>query len=509
MKKFFLIFALLLCSLFGFAQFDNYKTVGRNNVTQRDIVAFVHRFEDEITRASIDTTSNRALVTVWGDPKGKRIRKKDLIRREVCYDLESQKEIWSKKLNWDEALVKIGDFYMYQMPQSYMTDERTFRLNAETGEKMYKIGSNLYIPYVNYEKGYIICCRKYFGHLRKFPLKNISMQTNEVLWERKMDLSAGCEVEGKFNDSVLLLVASGIHSLNINDGTGWSYEMKTNKVESFVDYPYEYKYVVDCHSNLLVDSTSVTVASCEEIVKFDTEGNVIWRGELDPEKTGRSHLVKNKDYVVLINLGFAKARRKYKDSGRPYFAVFDAESGKNLCVHERQQNADYFLDAKFCEDTLFIISADKKEHFTVEKYLMPDGVALAKKTFNSTSTDKTGALYGFLDESIYVKNDSVLTPIVKADTNSIYVNCKRTIMKFNRKLTVMGNVEFMDCYELLREYNGIRYFGHDGKIMAVDANDTEIATFDFDSMYFSESKLFSIDGSALYEVDLKQVFASE
>lgn len=78
-------------------------------------------------------------------------------------------------------------------------------------------------------------------------------------------------------------------------------------------------------------------------------------------------------------------------------------------------------------------------------------------------------------------------------------------MKFNRKLTVMGNVEFKDCYELLREYNGIRYFVHDGKIIAVNANDTEIATFDFDRMYLSESKQFSIDGSALYEVDLKQV----
>ena len=131
MRNRLLLFAVLLCGSASFAQVSNYKTVGRNNVTQRDIVAFVHQFDGEIKKATIDTTSNTALITISDDPQAK---------REVCYDLVSQKKIWSKKLNNQETIVKFGDYFIYASPRTLWKQEKTYRLDGKSGEKKFMIG---------------------------------------------------------------------------------------------------------------------------------------------------------------------------------------------------------------------------------------------------------------------------------------------------------------------------------------------------------------------------------
>lgn len=500
MRNRLLLFAVLLCGSASFAQVSNYKTVGRNNVTQRDIVAFVHQFDGEIKKATIDTTSNTALIVVE-KPRGKRGKRAD--RTAFSYDLEEQKEIWSRKLKLLEKISKIGDYYLLSMDKAGTST--LYQLDGKTGDVLWKLGTAMYCPYIDSEKGIIMGYPNTTSRMQKKKLYNISLKDNESIWTRDFNRSLGCDYVGKINDSVLLFVASGLHSVNVNDGLGWSYEMQTDKQESYSSYPYEYVFIVDYHSNVLIDSVSATIASKDQILKLDLNGEVIWNNALPSKKTTLSRIVHNNDYVVLINHGFVIGMDSFFRSGCPYFSVFDWETGNLICQHERQQNADYFFDAQFFSDTLFVISADRKDHFSVEKYRLPDGETLAKKAFSPTDVDQIGGFFAFLDDDIYVRKDSLLEPIIKADTHSIYVKTEEMILKFNRKLTVSGNVNYKDCYELLQEHNGVRYFGHQGKIVAVASDDTELAAFDFGRMYLSEKKIYSIDNNLLYEIDLEQV----
>lgn len=496
MRNRLLLFAVLLCGSASFAQVSNYKTVGRNNVTQRDIVAFVHQFDGEIKKATIDTTSNTALITISDDPQAK---------REVCYDLVSQKKIWSKKLNNQETIVKFGDYFIYASPRTLWKQEKTYRLDGKSGEKKFMIGKGLDYKYVDIEEGFIICSQQPSDESRKIALQKISLETNETLWERQVNVAFDCEFGEKANDSTLLFIASGIHSLNVDDGTGWSFEAVTERLETYYDFPYKYSYLMKCRSNVLVDSVSVTMASVDAITKLDLEGNVVWSSELPWEETSTSRLIKNNDYIVMINNGFSLSDSKIWTVGRPFFAVCDSKTGKMYCRRTHYQNADYFFDARFCDDTLFIISSDENNRFNLEKYRLPDGQFMGKKTFDAVSVEQMGGFICFLGDKMFVKEDSAFVPLINADSNSIYICTKEGLLKFNRKLTVSGNVNYKDCYELLQEHNGVRYFGHQGKIVAVASDDTELATFDFDRMYLSEKKIYSIDNNLLYEIDLEQV----
>lgn len=512
MKRVFFFLVSVLCCATGYSQFDGYGTVGRNNVANRDITAYAHRFEDDIVDISFDSVSNAALVSIWSEPEGKRLKKKDFDRTVVCYDLKNRKTVWSKKISWKEDLFQFGSYYVFETSSFFFDGNEAKLLNGITGEERCDIGRNLYYPYHDAQKGILFNYDGGYNMLEKKSLKNVSLKTGQLLWERKLGFCWSCDFCDRINDSVLIFVASGLHTVNVNDGTGWSYKMKTNVTGSYLDYPYSYDYEQKYFSNLLMDSTSLMLSTINEIAKLDLDGNLLWTNKLKMQRTGLTHLFRNDDYVVLIKKGYIWDRGELKRKGNPCFAVYDFNSGEQYCMFERMKEANYLMDAQIDGDTLYILSSNRNNNGALEKYLLPEGKTLKTLPFDFTISlaDKIENLYGFVGKSVYVRvNDSVLEPLVETDPNSVFIFIGKMILKFDRKLTTMEKIDYSDCYVLFKEKNGIRFFGHDDKVVVVTADDAEVATLDLDGIYLSGSKIFSVKDNLLYEIDLEQVLATE
>lgn len=512
MKRVFAFLVLAFYSAAGYSQYDSYRTVGRNNVANRDIMAYVHTFEDDIVDFSFDSDSNTALITMWNEPEGRRLKKKDLDRNVIRYDLNDRRVIWSKTISWKEDVFRFGSHYVFETSSFFFDGNEAWLMNGTTGEKICKIGQDLYYPYFDAQNDNLFNYEGRYGLLENKSLKNVSLQTGRPVWERKLGFSWSCDLCGEINDSVLLFVASGLHSVNVNDGTGWSYKTRTNVTGSYYDYPYSYDYEKKYFSNLLMDSNSLTLSSQNEIVKLDMNGKVMWTNELKWKKTSIARLFWNDGNVVLINKGYFWDRGEFKREGCPYFAVYDFKTGEQHCLNERDKKSDYLMDARVIGDTLYILSSNRDNRGTLEKYLLPEGEALKKQSFDFTISlsDKYENHYGFVGNSVYVRNnDSILEPLVDTDTNSMFIYIGEIILKFNCKLTKMDKVNHSDCYFLFMEKDGVRFFEHEDKIIVVTADNTEIAALDLDGIYLSDSKIFTVKDNMLYEIDLDQVLATE
>ena len=192
MKRVFFFLVSVLCCVTGYSQFDGYGTVGRNNVANRDITAYAHRFEDDIVDISFDLVSNAALVSIWSEPEGKRLKKKDFDRTVVCYDLKNRKTVWSKKISWKEDLFQFGSYYVFETSSFFFDGNEAKLLNGITGEERCDIGRNLYYPYHDAQKGILFNYDGGYNMLEKKSLKNVSLKTGQLLWERKLGFCWSC-----------------------------------------------------------------------------------------------------------------------------------------------------------------------------------------------------------------------------------------------------------------------------------------------------------------------------
>src|SRR5690606_1196566 len=60
-------------------------------------------------------------------------------------------------------------------------------------------------------------------------LEGIDLITGKPIWQREISREYSWNDVFYLNDSILLIAAAGLHTLNIFDGTGWDYNTITGK----------------------------------------------------------------------------------------------------------------------------------------------------------------------------------------------------------------------------------------------------------------------------------------
>ena len=506
MKRLIFLFVFMSVLADLFAQFDNYKLsnyepIGRNLMTNRDIMAYKHTFGDKIYRTLFDTINNTALVYV---PVGKESALRQW--RDICvscFDLDTQKVKWSKTLNPNrQKIQKAGrNLLMYN-------GNRLYILDSQTGEEKIDVGRKVQVAMYHSMEDWCICynIRRGEKRIKAKDFRCFDMNTGEVLWHRDLDLTYETEVSFNLDDSIFLFVGNGIHSVNKTDGTGWDLAMKTHR---FYYHPIgvfsEIVDIANVHSRILRDSTSLLMAGAEQIVKFDLQGNVIWSTDLPSEKTSHSLVCCDDERVLLVNQGYTTTDYGLVTYGRPFIAAFDWNTGNMLYLHERQMYADYAFDAQNNKEALFVLFADKKGHYSIEKYQIASGSLLAKVEFAPTNSTASGDMIEFLQYSYYMNVDSTLLTLHDADSLGVFVACENGVLHYDEKLSKSELIPYRDLYYFIRQYGDLRYFRHEGQIVVVDESDQEVANLKSDNVYFTESDIYSIKDNYLYVINPEQL----
>lgn len=286
----------------------NFKEIGKNQITGEPVLANEYIFPERIHDFEIDTVNNYLTIQLRGFSKnGKWLNNKGYV---VRYDTEDKKVLWFEKIAFQIASIE-----QYGGVTLHTTGGKSYCLDNETGEQIWEVKNSLVFadPVEQIGIGYKIQASKGSENM----LEGIDLTTGKPLWRREISREYSWNDVFYLNDSTLLIGASGLHTLNIFDGTGWDYNTVTGKkdytasavgtglgiVAGLLTGTYAvstgHNLVRDVVSNVIVDSLNIYFASKEQLVKLSREGEVLWQKTLPSDLTSKSWIFKSGDNLIM------------------------------------------------------------------------------------------------------------------------------------------------------------------------------------------------------------------
>ena len=516
----YLIGFLLLIALKSFSQSSDIKilhkekAIGENLLTQTEIRATEYLFPDRIHHSHIDTSSGLLTIQLRGLSKnGKRLK---TIGKIVLYDINNKKVKWTKKM-----LYHTSHLQQFNNTLIHTVEKKSFCLNIENGENQWELKNNIYFvdPINNIGLGYKY--KNSTGYTN--TLEGVDLSNGNVIWQKKLNREYGWNDIFYINDSTLIVVAAGLHAINIKNGTGWDYNTITGEKDytgtvaanalgvvaglltgAFV-MSTGHNLVRDVVSNVLIDSTDIYFASKERLARINkSNGIVVWTHPIPNDLASKSSIFMKNSSIYMINKGHAFMGYRHLDFGTPFIAAFDKETGKRKFFSIINTKKDPILGFQIHYDTIYIVFKER-----ISKYSIIDGTQIYKKTYN---TEETGELMYFVGNHVYIKSkDSTLTSLPLLDTNKIYVftNTGKTLVLDNQ-LEITDRIDYdrLYIYYLSTKYN--KFIAKGSETTILDIENREIAKLNATSdATLIGNKLYDIQEKSFLEIDLSEIIENE
>lgn len=500
-------FILSLRAQVHIQEMSNYEPVGRNLLNQREVIAFKETFDVTIQRADFDSVTNTVLLTLKDEVEKDEKIVDSGICHAVFFDLEHNELKWRKKYYRNEKL------YIKRGPMVFKVKENDFFLvEAETGEEQFKIGTGMWPVYFNTEEGWMICMTGTKGLGSRRNLCRIDLKSKSKIWERDVKSAQEFEMSTKLNDSTLLFVGNGLYSVDINNGEGWRLETNMQEISNENYGLYSLVSSVRVCSNPFVDGSDIYIAGIKRLIKTDRNGKELWHARLPEQKTSLSRLFATKEYLLMVNMGFAPHSYSFYYTylgkwGKPFLAAYDKKTGKNVYMHERKKYVDFIKDVEFRDDdALFLLFADKEGHQSVEKYQANTGALMGRKEVAPVVIQSSGSMNAFVGSDVCVKKDNKFVHLVEMDTVGVYVVCDNGVLHLDGGLKSTDFISFNDLFVYNGKYGDLRFYSHGKETVVVDGEDREVATLDFPDVFCTESQIYSIKEKSLYVINKEQLY---
>jgi len=513
MRKLTSLFFLSFIGLTAFAQseltiLNNERLVGKNIVTNKDIIAREYIFPERIQETYQDTVSNCITVQLRGTSKnGKWLNNKGTV---VLYDLKQKREKWSKRINYQQSGIEQHSNLIIQTIAN-----KSYCLNYENGENQWEVKNAIYYVEPFQKKGIGYKYSSFSGATN--TLEGIDLTNGNAIWQRELNREYSWNDIFHLNDSTIIVVASGLHAINVNTGLGWDY----NTITGEKDYTAStvanvagvalgvltgtyvlstgHDLVRDVVSNVLVDSANIYFASKEKLVRLNHKGEVEWSVNLPNDLVSKSSIFKRDSVLYMINMGYAFMGYRQLDYGKPFIAAFDSMTGKQIFLSSINGKKDQINGFEIKKDTIFLVFKDR-----VSKYSIHDGSLILEKSFN---TETCGELKYFIGNQVYIKADSVYRSLSISDTTKHYLFTKsgKTFV-INDKLEIVNQIDYDQLYVYYLWDNDYKFIAKDNQTLVLDKNDNVVANIDISraSMKIG-SKIYNIQERSIIEVDLNDI----
>ena len=333
---------------------DEDVVLGKNLLTDTDITGKTHRFSYQyssaICKLNIDTLHRTFLVHLRNVSYSKKNGQVwDLWGRVVQYNQEFEKIKWEKIINYNTDYVQQFDNLFF-----YGRNNKSYLLDSETGKELQKLKHHICFSDVHHDL--------VLGYNRRGLTSNlcaINLTTNKQLWVREIENPyGGWDDVFYLNDSTIMIVAAGLHTVNLKTGKGFNYKTITGKAdqsaaansaivfmaglsfgvvgiliataatEPTVNNP-TYGSITGAMSNLIINDDYIYMASAAQIVKLNMNtGAVVWKS-IFPEVDGSKSTIFIKDSkIYLINFGYAYKNGARYNFGNPFIAAYNKDTGK-------------------------------------------------------------------------------------------------------------------------------------------------------------------------------------
>ncbi|WP_318309274.1 outer membrane protein assembly factor BamB family protein [Flagellimonas crocea] len=489
------------------------KKIGKNLGDGTPILAKEYLFEDRVSDFTIDTLSNHIDIQLRGLSKnGKWLNNKGNLLR---YDTQTNRVLWSEKVNYQ--LDKIEQFGGVTL---ITKSGKTFCLDNATGEELWELKNS--IVYVDRTKKVALGYRLSNSNKDSRILEGIDLRNGNVIWERYISREYGWNNIYQLDEEALIIVAGGIHTLNIHDGSGWDYDTKTGKkdytasavgtglgvVAGILTGTYAvatgHDLVRDIASNVLKDSLGLFFASNEQLVRLDLKGGLKWQAKLPEDKTSKSEIFKKGEQLFMVNRGFAFMGNRKLDMGIPFIAAFQSGNGMQKYFTEvGEEKDDNILGTKFNGNELLLLFSNRISRFDLE-----NGTVLENIPFSEVAY---GGLIHFIGQQVFIERDDHYISLTETDSSKVHVLSKKnSIIVLNSELQPEGQIESSEFYIEYLKWKDCRFLKRDGTTQVIDDKGRKIAEMGIDgNTRLLGHHLYSVEEDRLLVIDLYQITTSK
>lgn len=485
------------------------KLIGVNHVTNTDIQANEYFFPERIHNFYIDTTTNLLSVQLRGTTKnGKWL---DNTGKLILFDLINNTIRWTKKLNYQQ-----GDVEQLNNMIIQSQGNKSFSLNIENGENLWEVKNNIYYvePFRKVGLGY----KFRTAHNDTNILEGIDLTNGTSIWNKMLYRPYGWNGVFHLNDSVIVIVSSGLHSVNLRTGLGWDYDTKTGmrdytpppsiagaasaalSVVSILAGTFVMSSgnntVSGIVSNVLIDSSDIYFASKEKVSRLSHDGQIIWSQPLPEDLTSNSSLFIKGTNLYLVNKGYAYMGYRQINFGTPFFTSFDLVTGKQNFMTTIKGKRDQISSYIIRNDTILLVFKDK-----VAKYSMINGSAITEKSFE---TKAAGELKYFLGSQVYFKTDSTYKSLAFSDSTKyfLYAN-NRIILVTNLNLDILDQIDFSQLYIYFLKTKDFKFLAKGNETVVLDNNNRKVADLKVSrNAILLGTKLYDRQEKSFIEIDL-------
>ncbi len=481
------------------------KPAGTSVVANTDIKAKENLFPLKIYNYYIDPLSQTITLQLReSSENGKWLNNTGKI---VLYDLVDNKERWVKKINYEQSnLLQDKDILIQSKENS------TSRLNMETGDELWKTYTQ--ISYIDQFTGVGIGYHSDMFGDNTNRLEAVDLDRGNTAWFRNINREYGWNDLIRLNDSVILLVAADLHTIDLKRGGGWDYDAVTGSRDytatvianaasiivgaltgTYTTYN-GYDVVTDIASNVWMEDTSFYFASRESMARLDVDGTTRWSCELPRKKTSKSSVFTTDSLVFVINYGYAFLDNRKVNFGKPFIAAFNKKTGRQAFQTEIDESEVQIADYILGSDAIMLLFKNK-----IAKYSMTNGLLISEK---SIQTETTGDFTSFTSEQFFVETDSAYQSFESLEPDKLHVVTeKNKLLTINDLFEIETITEPENLFTLYGSSEELRFLKKGDETIVINNENKKVAVLQASPNAISfGAKLYDIQKNCLLEFDL-------
>ena len=302
------------------------------------------------------------------------------------------------------------------------------------------------------------------------------------------------------DNETLLVPVSGLHYINIKDGSGWDFDAMTQNTDYSIFgkkrgnavTSADLEVITNLSSDVLIDNNRIYYAYSDKLSCFDMNGTVLWTAELPSDMTSNSSLLINDDKLLMINKGLAyKASGEAVQYGSPFIAAFDITTGNQIYFIPSENKSDMIYGFAKTEDNLTLFCTDRMRSISIA-----DGKISEEKRY----------LPNDLGNRCYFIGNNL---IVKTYKDTKFLELSEDVFKYltgdNMKIEQDNKVDIQ--YGLVNpeafKNNKYKMYQRGISMVLTDKNGTEIAVIDIvGTACIYDNILCNVNGNTISFIDL-------
>lgn len=220
----------------------------------------------------------------------------------------------------------------------------------------------------------------------------------------------------------------------------------------------------------------------------------IWKFTFSNDLASKSTIFINDSVIFMINKGVAFMGYRQLDFGKPFFAAFDRQSGKQKFLSVINVKDDPILSYQILNSEIFLAFKNR-----IAKYSMETGNLITEKDFPK---DNVGELKYFVGNQVFITNQNGdLMSLPKSDSTKVFVFTSQSkTLSIDSELNVSKTIEYADLSFYYLRAKDFKFIAKDKKTLVINNTGQRIAEID------ATSKAYMI-GNYLYDTQDKNFIA--